>query len=231
MAPPPRRDRTAKEDNCGTRFVRRSVLLPARPRGVVPATLQFAETTQRGASTGPARVSGTMIVRWSDGSSTTLDCARYCVDQHGSGHEEQVVQSVEEGSPREDVLCARACATVTVGEAGSADASAKRCFVVARGDSDRVATFFLVAAHKSVMMCRLVNSAQEVEVHANFDVGPLGLGLVAYDTRCGQFATVSAEPIVGPRVGGKKISTGRFMASIWAIEQNRHHWPLTSLVK
>merc|ERR550537_361460 len=76
IAPPPRRARTDKWDNCGTRYTRRSAALVAKANDVVPIRCMFVEGRD------DARPSplGMLSVLFSDGSCDLLDVSRLNVE-------------------------------------------------------------------------------------------------------------------------------------------------------
>ena len=205
VAPPPRRERTAKEDNCGTRIVRQSVLLPLKDQRVVPSDMYFADATT-------ARTARKVILRWSDDSYTSIDCAHCTADRQMDPNLR--LATTELCDTQETACCAKLCGKPL------------NCAVVDRSPNGTL--FVLAMGANSVKLCRLQQDA--CELHHDFNIGPLGCSIAAYDSDNGRFATTSLHKISGS-ASASSSSRGRFALTLWRIEQNRNPLSMQAMLR
>jgi predicted amidohydrolase len=250
VAPPPRRSRTDKWDNCGTRYTRRSVALPAKADGVVPVSCMFVEAGDaKGA--GPGQT-GKLNVLFSDGSHISVDISRLRAEQGETSmpsdgkqckaHEKlhQLLQErLATSQPgREHVLGSDFAVPVPLDP------------TVADTKEHNRQGFYLHSSPVSsglLQLCRWEKHGAgqlKTEFHHTFQAGPLGASAFAYDERRGRLAMVSATPLRTltrePRlrrvqtnqtpVASLGIARHRFVASILTISQHRQELSLSELL-
>jgi len=252
IAPPPRRARTDKWDNCGTRYTRRSAALVAKANDVVPIRCMFVE--ERGdASPSPM---GMLSVLFSDGSCDLLDVSKLkveatdaaaadtddasllCDAEHGA--REQLQQLLKEHlgtdlSEHEQSADGDFTVPIQLEPAPPAAEHAQQGFYLSCSP----------ISSGLLNLCRWERDASgklQVETHHSFDAGPLGASAVAYDWRRGRLAIVSALPlrtltrdracVMGRRqpVASRGISRHQFVASILTISQHRQPVSLSALL-
>lgn len=256
IAPPPRRARTDKWDNCGTRYTRRSAALLAKVDGVVPISCTFVEgcDTQDSAPS----PTGNLSVLFSDGSCDSLDVSRLHVEATDAttatdtGEASLLCDAEREAREQlQQLLQEHLGTTVLSGRDQSADsyfAAPVRLEPPPPAAERSQQGFYLTSFPVSSGMLNLcrwerdATSQLQVETHHSFDAGPLGASAIDYDWRRGRLAIVSAIPLrsltrdracVMERrqpVASLRIARHRFVASILEISQHRQQLSLSSLL-
>ena len=204
LAPPPRRSRTDKWDNCGTRYHRRSIALPAKANGVAPVSCMFVEAC--GAKdTGPAGHMGKLNVTYSDGSQDLLAISQLRVEQVDAAAptdtDETSLLSGAERDAREHLQQLLQEGLTASHSPGSDFAAPVRLEPPAAAEDQARQGFYL---HSSPVSSGLLNLCRwerdgagqlQADPHHSFEAGPLGASAVAYDWRRGRLAMISANPL------------------------------------
>ena len=253
IAPSPRRSRTDKWDNCGTRYHRRSIVLPAKANGVAPVGCMFVEVCDA-KHTGPAGHMGKLCVTYSDGSHDLVLISQLRVEQAAVAApidtDETSVLSDAERDAREHFQMLLQEGLTTSHSRCSDFAAPVRLEPPAAAEDQARQGFYL---HSSPVSSGLLNLCRwerdgagqlRVDPHHSFEAGPLGASAFAYDWRRGRLAMISASPLRSSQwketatssaaamrpVGSLGIARHRFVASILTISQHRHPVSLTELL-
>jgi hypothetical protein len=253
VAPPPPRPRTDKWDNCGSRYTRRSALLPMKPGGVAPVCCAF--------SAEGVGAQGDLHVWFSDGSVSVLDLAQSQardgdITQVGAPPPSPPAESA--AAATQSALLARAALCSTdLGDVSEVFPIPLEEDVVEEEGAGVGEGFFLAASivvgatvtasesgpgrttrggERLLTLCRWQQPAASdggscvVDAHHSFSAGPLGASAFSYDVRRGRIAIVSAEPLrnkaqLRSRPVASSVARHRFVVGVITLAQ--HRMPVT----